>query len=522
LYRLNGKTYELTIFDCPPGKENPNFVRQDWQKRVWIGTNKGLHCFDSGLNYLFNIKELKDSTLRSFCVWNNDEILISGRGIYSVKIKDNKIHTSRFHSFFNDINVNLIYKDHAGKLWAGTDQGLYRVDSTTKEIELFDYADNIQGNGFNYDASFLSSRNILFLGGVNGLNYFIPEKVPPLNHLLNVSIQKVRVNEDDSSYTRTDSAYSLRYDQRSMEVSFVAPYYFNANKVRYRYMLEGFAEEWKNIGGNNSVLFTSLPSGNYVFRVAASIDGTHWHESKETIKFSIQLPFWKTWWFISLLAIVVGASIYILYKYQLNKKLEVERFRLRVSRDLHDDIGSTLSSINILCKSSLSGEPENGNDNVILQKIQQRSQKTLDAMDDLIWNTKPENDSMESLIVRMREHASEVLEAAGISFTLESPESISNVKLNIQQRKNLYLIFKEAINNLAKYSKTKKASIQFEQQKKFLRMIIIDEGTGFTMASIRKGNGLENMQSRAAEMNAQLEIRSGEGRGTTVSVQMPV
>lgn len=524
LYRLNGKTYELTIFDSPPGKENANFVRQDWQKRIWIGTNKGLHCFDSSMHYLFKVKDtLGDHTLRSFCVWNNDEILVSGRGLYSVKFQDKKIHTSIFHPFFNNINVTLLYKDHAGKLWAGTDQGLYRVDSATKEIELFDYADNVQGNGFNYDASFLSSRNILYIGGVNGINYFIPEKIPPLNHLLNVSIQKIRVNEDDSSYIHTASAFSLRYNQRSMEVSFVAPYYFNANKVKYRYMLEGFANEWKSIGSNNSVLFTSLPSGNYTFRVAASIDGIHWHESNETIRFSIGLPFWKTWWFISLVIAIAGISIYALYKYQLNKRLEVERFRLRVSRDLHDDIGSTLSSINILCKSSLSNEMENGNDSMILlQKIQQRSQKTLDAMDDLVWSTKPGNESLDNLIVRMREYAAEVLEAARISFTLESPEALNNVKLSMQQRKNLYLIFKEAVNNLAKYSKTKKASIRFEQQKKFLRMIIIDEGTGFTMASIKKGNGLDNMQSRAAEMNAQFEIHSSENKGTTISVHLPV
>ena len=161
---------------------------------------------------------------------------------------------------------------------------------------------------------------------------------------------------------------------------------------------------------------------------------------------------------------------------------------------------------------------ENGNDSmVLLQKIQQRSQKTLDAMDDLVWNTKPENDSLESLIVRMREYSAEALEAAGISFTLESPEALNNVKLNMQQRKNLYLIFKEAVNNLAKYSNTKKAFISLSIRKNFLRMIIMDEGTGFTITSIKKGNGLDNMQSRAAEMNAQLEIHSGENQGTTVS-----
>jgi signal transduction histidine kinase len=143
-------------------------------------------------------------------------------------------------------------------------------------------------------------------------------------------------------------------------------------------------------------------------------------------------------------------------------------------------------------------------------------------MDDLIWNTKPENDSLESLIVRMREYGAEILEAAGIGLTLNCPVALYSIKLDMQQKRNLYLIFKEAINNLAKYSNTKNAFIQFEYQKRFLEMIIKDEGPGFTLASIKKGNGLDNMQYRATEMNAQFEINSGNGNGTTIRVHVPV
>ena len=219
---------------------------------------------------------------------------------------------------------------------------------------------------------------------------------------------------------------------------------------------------------------------------------------------------------------MVALAVYALYKYQLNKRLEVERLRLRISRDLHDDIGSTLSSINILARSSLAKAPEDNSNSLLLEKIQQRSQKTLDAMDDLIWNTRPENDSLESLIVRMREYAAEILEAAGVEFTLNCPAAITSIKLDMQQKRNLFLIFKEAINNLAKYSNTRNAFIHFDYQKKFLQMIIIDEGKGFTLTSIKKGNGLDNMQHRAAEMNAQFEIHSANGKGTTIRVHVPV
>jgi signal transduction histidine kinase len=115
-----------------------------------------------------------------------------------------------------------------------------------------------------------------------------------------------------------------------------------------------------------------------------------------------------------------------------------------------------------------------------------------------------------------------VLEAAGISYTLHSSDSLHSLKLTMQQKKNLYLIFKEAVNNLAKYSNSSLAVIRFEYSKKLLQMTIADEGIGFTLTSIKKGNGLDNMQVRAAELNAQFEIQSEKGCGTTVRVHVPI
>lgn len=522
LYLLGGKTYRLEFINCAASKENSNVVFQDRKKRVWIGTNTGLHCFDSTMHSLFP-KKKSLGTLRSITNWNKDEILVSGSlGIFRVAIRNDTIYAESFHPFFNNTSVNLVYKDRHGMVWAGTSLGLYRVDSATKKIELFDYANNVQGNGFFEDASFRSKTGYLFLGGVNGINYFIPEKILPLDPSLKVSIQKIRVNDNDSSYSST-SSFRLDPGQRSMEVSFAAPYFFNANRVKYRYRLEGYNDEWKNIGGNTSVLFTSLPAGEFIFHVAASIDDVNWFESNEKIFFSIKLSFWKSWWFIVLLFLISTAVMYAIYRYKLYKRLEVERFRLRVSRDLHDDIGSTLSSINILAKSSLSRRSrEQEDENPLLHKIQRQSQKMLDAMDDLIWNTKPDHDSVESLTVRMREYGSEVLEASAISFTLDCPESLNNMKLTMEQRKNIYLIFKEALNNLAKYSCSKNAKIDFQSAKHLLIMTIQDDGVGFSKLPGNNGNGLENMKARAAELKAQLDIISYKGSGTTIRLELPV
>ena len=522
-YLMKGKSYVISQIHFPGENENGNFSYQDSEGKIWMGTREGLHCFDSSLNYLFKVQgDIGDNNIESMLQIKPGEYLAGAKGLYTIKHSEGKdFQITKTDAVFDKSVVYSLFMDKQKKLWVGTNEGLIKYDLQTAKAESYNYFDNLQGNEYNPRSIHLTNRGILFLGGFNGVNYLVPEKVFTRNDSLRVIITKTIVNSNDTSFSKKQN-FKLKYFQNSVEVDFVAPYFKNPNRVLYRYWLQGLDDKWVDNGNSNTIRFTALSPGNYHFKIAASIDNEHWFESGQSFSFVIRPPFWNTWWFRSLAVILIAASVYTLYRYQLNKRLEVERLRSNISRDLHDDIGSTLSSINILSKSSLTQYEENGGDLLVLQKIQQRSQKMLDAMDDLIWNTKPENDSLESLIVRMREYAAEVLEAAGIRFALESPEALNNVKLNMQQRKNLYLIFKEAVNNLAKYSKTKKAFIRFEQQKKYLRMVIIDEGTGFTITSIKKGNGLDNMQSRAAEMNAQLEIRSGENKGTTISLDMPV
>jgi signal transduction histidine kinase len=157
-----------------------------------------------------------------------------------------------------------------------------------------------------------------------------------------------------------------------------------------------------------------------------------------------------------------------------------------------------------------------------IKKIQERSQKMLDVMDDIIWSAKPENDPMESLVIRMREYAGEVLEAAGIDYSIDFPEAMKDIKLNMEQKKNLYLVFKEAINNLAKYSKSKEAIIHFQMNHSLLQMEVNDTGVGFDPSLVPRGNGLENMKTRTEEMNGRLLINTSIGKGTTVKVELPL
>ena len=522
-YFMNGKNFLTTAIHFPGEEENGNFAFEDRSGFIWLVNQTALYRFDSAMRFVCRVPIDGAVSVTAILELEPGVFLVGGRGLHLVKkTVDNSFEVTFFDPYFKGKIISIIFRDKLKMIWLGTSEGFIRYDMKTRKPELFNFLDNVQGNMFNPRATHLTSAGVLYLGGYNGINYMEPEKVRSRNDSLKVTITRMAVNNVDTGLY-DNHHFRLKHSQNTIDVEFAAPYFSSVNRVRYRYWLKGLDERWVDNGTNNSVRFSSLAPGDYQFKVAATINDENWFESQTSFSFMIRPPFWTTWWFRSLVLIAVAVSLYTFYRYQLNKKLEVERLRLSISRDLHDDIGSTLSSINILARSSLAKNSSHDESNVVLlQKIQQRSQRTLDAMDDLIWNTKPENDSLESLIIRMREYAAEVLEAAGIDFTLDCPASIGNLKLEMQQKKNLYLIFKEAVNNLAKYSNSSRALIRFEYEKKLLQMVIIDEGSGFTITSIKKGDGLDNMQSRAAEMNAQLEIKSGVGRGTTIQVDVPV
>lgn len=520
-YFMDGKSFLVTIIRYPGEKENGNFAYQDKSGNIWLGNQKKLYCFDSSMKYVFRADMDVADNISTMLEIESNTYLVAGRGLFLMKKRpDNSTEVEVLDNYFKHLIVSTLFRDKYRKIWIGTSDGIIRYDMDSRKPELFNFFDITEGNLFYARSCILSKTGVVFFGGVNGVNYMIPENMRIRKDSLKIIVTRLAVNNQDLGIRNT-----LRFKpfQNTIDVEFAAPYFSSVNRIRYRYWLEGLDKEWISNGYNNAVRFSSLAPGAYRFKMAASINNEDWFESGQSFSFVISTPIWKTWWFRSLVGILIVSAVYLLYRYQLNKRLEVERLRYRISRDLHDDIGSTLSSINILARSSMGKNSEQDESNtVLLQKIQQRSQRTLDAMDDLIWNTKPENDSLESLIIRMREYAAEVLEAAGINYTLNCPATIHHLKLDMQQKKNLYLIFKEAVNNLAKYSKSSNAMIGFDYQKKFLHMLIADEGSGFSYTSIKKGNGLDNMQSRAAEMNAQFDIQSGNGRGTTIRVNVPV
>jgi signal transduction histidine kinase len=236
----------------------------------------------------------------------------------------------------------------------------------------------------------------------------------------------------------------------------------------------------------------------------------------------IKPPYYKTWWFMSFLLLIAALFMYAVHDIRVSRLLAVEKLRSRVARDLHDDMGSTLSTINILSSMARNKvEVDNSKTTDYLGKISEYSERMMDAMDDIVWSIKPSNDSMNKIAARMREFATNVLEAKEIDYEFAIDDSVYDVKLDMEARRDFFLIFKEAVNNAAKYSQAKHLEMRLTMQNKKLLLIVKDNGVGFDLAEA-DGNGLGNMQKRADQLNGNITIESQKGSGTCVNLTIPV
>lgn len=194
-----------------------------------------------------------------------------------------------------------------------------------------------------------------------------------------------------------------------------------------------------------------------------------------------------------------------------------ESLRKHIASDLHDDIGSSLSSIDINSRIALVKD-DPGKMKEQLEKIRVQARKTMDSMSDIVWSLNPRYDKFENLLTRMKQFSSELCEPQQIALQFYIPEKIDDLNLSADKRKNIFLIFKEAINNAVKYSKSNNLNVQFERIEHSLKMTISDNGNGFDQNAVKMGNGLKNMAERAKNINASLNIHSTPGKGTSLEL----
>ena len=311
-------------------------------------------------------------------------------------------------------------------------------------------------------------------------------------------------------------------DKNQLQIDFVALGFSPGEGLRYQYKLEGGTEGWSQLSDQRTVNFALSP-GSYRFLVrAVNADGVM-SESPASFSFRILPPIWQRWWFIVLVMTLVGLIAYALYSYRVRRLLEIERVRTRIATDLHDDIGSSLSQIAIMSE-VVQQQVDGRNPRVShpLAVIAGTSRELVDSMADIVWAINPKRDHLIDLTQRMRQFAADLLSARNMRFQFAAPGQESNIPLETDIRREVFLIFKEAVNNAVRHSNCSFIDIEFALNDKALTLHVTDNGSGFDPLQVLGGHGLVSMKRRAENIGGTLDIFSEAGGSTTITLQAPL
>jgi glucose-6-phosphate-specific signal transduction histidine kinase len=321
----------------------------------------------------------------------------------------------------------------------------------------------------------------------------------------------------DYSYLKNKTLEVSPYDQY-FQVNWTMPNYFNNQKNTYSTKLEGYEDQWFYQGNAPSIRYNQLPAGEYVLKVKGRDSRGNEAASILSIPISVKQIYYKTWWFISLLVLALIAIMYAIFKYRLQQALAIERLRTKISSDLHDDVGSMLTGLAMKTE-ILEMQSNNEIDKIKLRKITNQSRKTVSYMRDFVWSIDSRKDKLEDLIERLQELAEELLLPIGIEYKIDTNQLDLQKKLNPNCKRNLFLIYKEALNNIVKHSKAEEVSIVFNIEKGVLNFNIKDNGKISTLNSTT-GQGLANMKMRAEHINAKLDFDLKNGFGINLALPL--
>ncbi len=271
---------------------------------------------------------------------------------------------------------------------------------------------------------------------------------------------------------------------------------------------------------NNFVSYVKLPPGKYIFKVKAQLSNTNWSEPTE-FSFVIDKAFWQMWWFYTLMAIVLFTGIYMLFRYRLKQKISLLEMRNSISHDLHDEVGASISGINLLTQMAVEKLQNNNLDeaSAYLFKVKNYTEDVIEKLGDMVWIFNPQNDSIEKLLQRLKSFAISIALSKNIKLHFENDKEIEIINLTIRQRKAIYLVSKEAINNAFKYAGCNNIYYNLHARGSKCKLVIQDDGKGFITAENKSGNGLRNMQARADEIKANFKIQSQNGVGTIITLE---
>jgi signal transduction histidine kinase/ligand-binding sensor domain-containing protein len=507
-----------------------NYVRvllEDSRHRIWCGSyDEGLYLLPTaGTRRAIRVNSGSVTSIRGLFedragrIWFGSEMeglgILDGAHVRNVTARDG----------LRSNIVRAVTQDNKGRIWLGTGYGAVRIDSLSP-LTLY-VKDDLSAAPVFAAGRFRSG--LLWFLTVEGVIIYDPEHdeqtVPPPP----VQITGLYVNGARIPFNPIGV---LPYQQTTCTIEFVSPSYLEAHAIHYWYRMEPEEQRWQGPVAEPRITYSALPPGRHRFLVTAVNAWGVPSVAPTNLVISVDLPFWERGWF--LFAAWMGTGLLLaafVRRYELGKlrrrmailenERALEKERLRIAQDMHDEIGSTLTEISILGELGRKSAGSSPQVSQTMETMAAKSRDVLDSITEIIWAINPRNDELDNLAAYVRRFTLRFCERSGLQCSIGIPDDLPTTRLATEQRRNIFLIVKESLNNVVKHARASRVSVHFAFEGEVLTVKVADDGRGFDPASLQPiGTGLSSMQNRAQDIGGSLHLASSPGRGTTVRLYL--
>jgi ligand-binding sensor domain-containing protein/two-component sensor histidine kinase len=526
--RATGTFHRYFASDGLPAFTRPTVFGEDRAGNVWVGFfGAGIARHRDGRFTLFTSTDgVPGGSITAIFSDSKGRLWIGASPGGVGRVDDPGAPRPRFARYtaaegLTNSGTHSITSDHAGRLYFGTFSGIDRLDPATGLVRHYALPDELAGT--EVEVAYCDRRGTLWFGTYQGLVSLIPgedrQGARPAMRIggLRIAGQPQSLPEFGEE-ALTDIA--LDAHQNHLQVDFFS--ISTESPVRYQYKLEGADRDWSGPTPQRSVTFANLAPGRYRFLVrAVSVDGLT--SAPASVALQIYPPVWHRWWFVTGAGLLVALAAYALHRIRLVRLLELERVRMRIATDLHDDIGSSLTQIAIL--SEVAERRMQRPDPAVAEPISRVSvisRELVDSMSEIVWAINPRNDRLQDLASRMRRFAADVLSGRQIALRFRAPDEAHSVAIDTDLRRHAFLVFKEVVHNAVRHSGCTEVDVDIGSQNRRLVLVVHDNGRGFDRRQATGGQGLRSMEARANSLDGQIEIVSAPDQGTTVRVIIPL
>jgi signal transduction histidine kinase/ligand-binding sensor domain-containing protein len=518
-----------------------NKIAFDRDENLMVGHDLGLsilykgarnfesYIYGEGLGKGLSSKQVYDMHDDGENIW----IGTYGGGINVLDKKTKKIRYLTKKDGLCDDAIYIIMPENDSILWLGTNKGLSRLNTKKGSFRNFEKNDGMPSEEFNMLSAYKNNKNEIFMGTVAGMISFNPTTLSKNTLIPSVYLTKIRksglyMNDSATAIINTEKKIVTKYGE-DLFLEFSPMTFYGISEPELQYRIKEISNEWAKGEAGGLLPLVKYEPGEYNIEIRMKSYAGAESSGIWTLKYIVKPPIWKTTGFRIALIVLALLLTYLAIRAYIGRKLErqkvmflrqqaVEQERSRISAELHDDIGGGLTAIRLLSEMSLEHDSSPATSRY-LSKISASSNELIQKMNEIVWALNINNDNLQSLIAYTRQYAVSYMDDLNIDCQFDTPEQIPDIPVNGKNRRSVFLLVKESLNNVAKHAQctTVKIRIGINDQ---LHIEIADNGKGFQKDNSSRGNGLNNMNKRVQAMRGQMDILNGNG--TTMLFDIPV